>query len=124
MLKDEVLGIAQLKEKTIFAFCGVGNPDAFLNRLREFALNVIGSKVYNDHHDYSQADITNIHEEAKNLGADLILSTQKDWVKTALLSQQNDDILFAYLAVELEFIDGADKIEALVDKAIAKQMDD
>jgi tetraacyldisaccharide 4'-kinase len=124
MLKDEILGIAQLKEKTIFAFCGVGNPDAFLNRLREFALNVIGSKVYNDHHDYSQADITNIYEEAKNLGADLILSTQKDWVKTALLSQQNDDILFAYLAVELEFIDGADKIEALVDKAIAKRLDD
>jgi tetraacyldisaccharide-1-P 4'-kinase len=74
--------------------------------------------IYNDHHNYSQQDIENIYSKARALEADLILSTQKDWVKTTLLSQQNGDILFAYLALELEFISGADKIEALVDRAI------
>jgi len=124
MIKGETLSIAQLKEKAIFTFCGIGNPGAFLSHLKESGLNVVGSRIYNDHHNYTQADISDIYEEAKGLAADLILSTQKDWIKTALLSQQNDGILFAYLALELEFISGADKIEALVDKAIAKRLDD
>ncbi len=116
--KDRILTLEELREKRIFAFCGVGNPNAFLNRLNEFGLDVLGSKVYNDHHNYNLQDVEDIYKEARELEADLILSTQKDWVKTTLLSQKNDDILFAYLALELEFIAGADKIEALVDRII------
>ena len=48
----------------------------------------------------------------------MILSTQKDWVKTALLLSRNENIIFAYLALELEFIEGVGKIEVLVDKTI------
>ena len=120
MIKGQKLSIADLEAKTIFAFCGVGNPEAFLNRLEELGLNVVGSKVYNDHYRYSERDVTDIYEEAKYLGADLILSTQKDWFKTALLSQRENDILFAYLEVTLDFVKGADTIEALVDKVIQR----
>jgi len=116
--KGRTLSISELKEKVIFAFCGVGNPDAFMNRLKEYGLNVVGSKVYSDHHDYSSEDISGIYDEARKRGADLILSTEKDWVKSSLLVPRDDDIIFAYLAVELEFIDGVDKIEALIDKVV------
>jgi tetraacyldisaccharide 4'-kinase len=115
------LSIAQLGEKTIFAFCGIGNPDAFLYRLGELGLSVVGSKVYNAHHNYTPPDVADICEQAKNLGADLILSTQKDLVKTALLFRQIADIECAYLAVELEFIGGVDKISRLVDEVITQE---
>lgn len=118
LIKGKTLSIDELAEKSIFAFCGIGNPRAFLNRLEEIGLNVLGTRIYNDHHEYSQQDITDIFEEARYLGAEVILSTQKDWLKTALLSQKDDGILFAYLDLELEFIEGADKIEALIDRAI------
>ena len=59
-------------------------------------------KHYNDHHQYTQEDITDIYEEAKYLKADLILTTQKDWVKVASLV--TPEIPFAYLAVKLEFL--------------------
>lgn len=118
LAKEEILSLDKLREKKIFAFCGVGNPNAFLSRLGEFGLDVLGSKVYNDHHNYTLGDVENIYKQARELEADLILSTQKDWVKTTLFSQKNDDILFAYLALELEFIDGAEKIEALVDRVV------
>ncbi len=119
--KGQTLSIAELKEKAIFAFCGIGNPDAFLGRITESGFNVVGSKVYNDHHDYSSDDIRDIYEQARSCGADLILSTQKDWVKTSLLALQDEDIIFAYLGLELEFIEGVDKIEALVDKAVGRR---
>ena len=118
--RGETISIEELKDKVIFAFCGVGNPQAFLDRLGEMGLNVVGSRIYNDHHSYSEQDVVDINEEAKYLGADLILSTQKDWVKTALLSQDADDILFAYLEVELDFVNGTDIITQLMDKTFKK----
>ncbi|MCK4958249.1 MAG: tetraacyldisaccharide 4'-kinase [Planctomycetes bacterium] len=118
MLKGATLSIDELKEKPVYAFCGIGNPKAFFNRLEGHGLKVMGTRVYNDHHNYTERDIKDIYEEAKYLGAELILSTQKDWVKTTLLSEQDEDILFAYMAVELEFVEGADKIESLVAGAV------
>lgn len=119
--KGQTISIGELKEKAIFAFCGIGNPDAFLDRLAESGFNVVGSKVYNDHHDYCGEDILYIYEQARSGGADLILSTQKDWVKSSLLAPADDDIIFAYLGLELEFIEGVDKIEALIDKAVGRR---
>jgi tetraacyldisaccharide 4'-kinase len=118
MRKGQNLSIEELKEKTIFAFCGIGNPNAFLNRLDEYELNVVGSKIFNDHHDYSSFDISEVYEQARILGADLILSTQKDWVKSTLHADNDDEILFAYLALELDFIEGDDKIVALIEKVL------
>jgi len=119
-IKGRTLSVGELKEKVIFAFCGIGNPGAFINRLREYELNVVGSEVYSDHHDYSGEDISGIYDEARSRGADLVLSTEKDWVKSSLLVPRDDDIIFAYLAVELEFVDRVDKIEALIDKVVGR----
>jgi tetraacyldisaccharide 4'-kinase len=116
--KGETLTIDELKEKNIFAFCGIGNPNAFLDRLEMFGLKVVGSKVFNDHHNYSDSDISNIYEQSRILGADLILSTEKDWVKSTLYANKDEEILFAYLGLELEFVEGADSIEALVEKVL------
>lgn len=118
MRKGQKLSIEELKERTIFAFCGIGNPNAFLNRLDEYGLNVVGSKVFNDHHNYSSFDISEIYEQARILGADIIISTQKDWIKSTLHADNDDEILFAYLALELDFIEGDDKIVALIEKIL------
>jgi len=116
------LSIEELTDKKIFAFCGIGNPGAFLGTIRSLGTNLAGSKVYNDHHRYTDNDIADIREEARYLRADLVLTTQKDWNKIcgshfALLNSQ--DIPFAYLVVELMFISGEDKITRLIEAAIA-----
>jgi len=120
LAKGRTLSIEQLREKTIFSFCGIANPNAFANDMTKLGLNVVGLKIYNDHHDYTRQDISDIYKEAKCLSANLILSTHKDWVKTALELKKNEDILFAYLPVRLEFIAEGDKIEALVNETVGK----
>jgi len=50
----------------------------------------------------------------------MIITTQKDWIKTALLCIERFDIPIAWLAVELEFIDGQEEITALVENAMKK----
>ncbi len=119
-MDNMVYDLDELRQKRIFAFCGIGNPEAFLDRLKAHGMNVVGSRVYNDHHNYTESDFAEIRQQALSLGAEMILSTEKDWIKTALDAGKSTDILFAYLAVELAFIDGGDRIEGLIDGILNK----
>ncbi|MCK4751831.1 MAG: tetraacyldisaccharide 4'-kinase [Planctomycetes bacterium] len=125
------INLEELNDKKIFAFCGIGNPGAFLNTLKGLGFNLAGWKIHNDHYRYKTDDIIDIYEQAKDAGADLILSTQKDWTKTVLLlpqamirggykfSEDKKEILFAYLAIELEFMSGEDKLRDLIEDTLA-----
>ncbi len=114
--------IEELRNKKIFAFCGIGNPNAFLNTITELGANLVGSGIYNDHYHYTDSDIDDIHGQANGLEADLILTTQKDWTRTALLTSVKKDIPFACLVIELKFISGEDKITHLIEYASAGKM--
>lgn len=115
----EEISIDKLKDKKIFAFCGIGNPDAFLNTIKKIKANLISSKVYNDHHRYTGADITYICENARNLQADCILTTQKDWTKISSLTLPQIDIPFAYLTIELKLTADEGRLKQLIEDALA-----
>ncbi|GAJ08078.1 unnamed protein product, partial [marine sediment metagenome] len=121
--RDNEIGLEELKDKRVFAFCGIGNPDSFLDTLKRLGTNLLGSIIYNDHHRYSENDITDIYEQAVYLNADLILSTQKDWTKIIGNPKLNiadyQDIPFAYLLIKLKFLSGEDKLKQLIEDALA-----
>jgi len=114
------IGLEELRDKSIFAFCGIGNPDAFMATLKQLGLNVVASKIYDDHHRYASADIDDIYEEARYLNVDIILTTEKDWTKTALMAGIKEDMPLAYLAVRLELVMGQESIVHLLEGAIAQ----
>lgn len=110
-----------LKKERIFAFCGIGNPEAFLKRLREQGLNIAGKRIFNDHYNYSESDFVDIQHAANAANATMILATEKDWVKTALMAKKFNELPFLYLAVALEFVAGVDKIDALIDDVLTNK---
>ncbi|MHC4437217.1 MAG: tetraacyldisaccharide 4'-kinase [Planctomycetota bacterium] len=121
------VSIEQLKDKKVFAFCGIGNPDAFLNTIKNLGAELAGSTVFDDHYHYTDVCLTEIAERAKGLGADLILTTQKDWTKviSKLDSQNSVSKLyppFAYLAIEIKFLSGQDKLTALIKDTLASKI--
>jgi len=123
--------IEQLKGKKIFAFCGIGNPNAFLNTIKSLGAELAGSKVYDDHYHYTDACLTEISKKAGEVGADLILTTQKDWTKIISnfksqisnskfqISDFKSPLPFAYLAIEIKFPAGEDKLTALINDTLA-----
>ena len=119
------IALEELKAKKIFAFCGIANPDAFLNTIKNIGANLVGSKIYNDHYHYTDSDIVRVLEEAGHLKADLILSTQKGWFSSPVFAGASSvipaqaGIPFAYLAIELRFISGEDKITRLIEDTLA-----
>jgi len=112
------ISIEKLKGKKIFAFCGIGNPDAFLNTIRNLGAGILGSKVFDDHHHYTDSCIAEISEQAKHLGAELAMTTQKDWTKLAPILAAEKCPAFAYLAVEIRFQAGEDKLTNLIEDTL------
>lgn len=105
--------IEDIKGRVVYAFCGIGNPDAFISQLSSMGITVVGSSIFNDHHQYTADDVADVFEEAAYLNANLVLTTQKDWMKMATLTEEQN-IDCAYLAVALEFLAGADTIAGLL----------
>jgi len=62
----------------LFAFCGIGNPAAFLADLRTWGLDIVGHKFFLDHHRYTDHDDQEILRQASEAGASGLICTEKD----------------------------------------------
>lgn len=111
--------LEELAGKKVFAFCGLGNPTAFFATIQACGCVLTGSQAYNDHHVYTERDAADLCRAARSQGAQLLLTTRKDWTKIAPLSRPEDAVPMAYLAVELRFTAGQDALRALIERAMA-----
>jgi tetraacyldisaccharide 4'-kinase len=74
--------------KKYFAFCGIGSPASFFRRLSTLGGTSVGTREFDDHHEYTKADLDQINEAAKSAHADLLITTGKDWVKLERFADQ------------------------------------
>ena len=72
------LTLAEAHDRAFFAFCGIGNPGAFIADLREWGFQIVGHKFFRDHHRYSPSDMADIEKEAGKAGATGLICTEKD----------------------------------------------
>jgi tetraacyldisaccharide 4'-kinase len=73
--------IEQYRGRTLCAFSGIGNPEAFGRTLAQLELAVEAYRVFPDHHPYETADLAWLQREAELRRAAAIVTTQKDLVK-------------------------------------------
>ena len=106
----QIISLETLKTRKVFAFCGIGNPQAFFDSLPGSGLTVAGTQTLDDHHRYSESDIRTIARKAVESGADMVICTEKDWSKCQPLVQDPMSINFVSLAMELDFVAGYDTI--------------
>jgi tetraacyldisaccharide 4'-kinase len=69
---------ADLKDKRVFAFAGIGRPEKFITSLKEAGAIVTGREFFPDHHPYSTVEITRLRQLA---GDAVLVSTEKDFVR-------------------------------------------
>lgn len=66
--------------KTV-AFCGIGDPNSFKKMLEISEIKIQKFFEFPDHYNYENKDIQNITDSFKSSGSDVILTTQKDFVR-------------------------------------------
>ncbi len=101
--------ISSLKPLSIIAFSGIGNPQRLELDLKNSGLKIVRHFIFADHHRYTQSDLDSLFQQSKDLGAEAIITTEKDAANIdAKLIQ--DCKLPIYVA-QLEF--SCDEIEKL-----------
>ena len=65
----------------VLALAGVARPGRFFADLRALGWTVAGQLAFRDHHRFSRADVGRILDSARQVRADLILTTEKDAVR-------------------------------------------
>lgn len=95
--------------KSIGAFCGIGNPQAFEASLVQAGMHVASFRSFADHHPYSRQDIDDLRQWSAAAGAAAIVTTQKDLVKIGL-ETLGDRPLWA-IEIGTQIISGANLLE-------------
>ena len=78
---QKMINVETLRDRAVYAFCGIGNPDAFFGQLRSDGINLSGTRSFRDHWSYQRPDIDVIEEAARKANADTLVTTAKDAVK-------------------------------------------
>ena len=72
--------VEKMKNRRVYGFAGIGNPSRFFKTLNDIGADLVGEAHFADHHPYTDADLTQLYEEAMQSGAELV-TTQKDWMR-------------------------------------------
>jgi len=96
-----------LEGRPVTLLSGVGHPGAFEETARSLGAEVRATHVFEDHHVYEAGEVEGLCEEGTEL-----LVTAKDAVKLNALG-----VPCCSLEVELELIEGAEQLSALIEAA-------
>lgn len=106
--------VAELARREVAAFCGIGNPEGFRRTVIPRCAALRGFLAFPDHHPYSADDVADLTAWSRGLGADLVLTTQKDLVK--LRAATLGAVPLCALRIGLETLSGAE----ILDEALMK----
>jgi tetraacyldisaccharide 4'-kinase len=107
----------ELRGERIVGFCGIGNPAAFRQTLKDHGLDFVDFVEWPDHYRYEAADVSRLHAIARARDALALVCTVKDLVKIRDLPECGFPI--AAIAVQPEWIAGESMVRELLRNAIA-----
>jgi tetraacyldisaccharide 4'-kinase len=103
----EVMPLDALRGRTWFAFCGIGDPLRFSNQLQSAGGRRAGFRAFPDHYDYTADDVATLKRDAVAAGADVLVTTEKDWAKLGRLpaaGETDEAVPIWRVDVELQFM--------------------
>jgi len=78
--QGEFLDARALRDLRSVAFCGLGNPDSFWLSLADLGVQPLEKHAYDDHHRYAPNEFRRLARHAREIGAQVLLTTAKDAV--------------------------------------------
>jgi tetraacyldisaccharide 4'-kinase len=108
---DEI-PLEALKGKRVVALSGIASPQSFENSIIKMGATILARERFSDHYRYRPQEIIDIINNADELGADYILTTEKDAVRLPHL--ENPKVPTYYMRMEIEILDGYENFKECV----------
>ncbi len=86
-LEHSLIEEKNLEKKKCLAFSGIGNPVSFEKTLKHLKIEVLKHHRFPDHFFYQKKDFLSLEKEAQKLGADFMITTEKDSVRIPMMSE-------------------------------------
>lgn len=102
-----------LAGRKIVALSGIARPDSFEDTLLRLGASVMEAIRFPDHHRYSTKDLIEVFNLAKGLGAEMLVTTEKDFVRLPR-EGVNFELPTYYLKVEVEVLRGLEVLQELL----------
>jgi len=99
---DSLYDSDQFSGWNAWVMCGIGNPRAFVEDVVGIGVGVLGESLFRDHHPYTQQDIDLVVSNARGVGADLILTTEKDAIRLKGLELSEVPVYAAQSEIQTE----------------------
>ncbi|MFQ6673549.1 MAG: tetraacyldisaccharide 4'-kinase [Fidelibacterota bacterium] len=80
-LRSGELPLNLLKEKRIFAFCGIADPGSFHELILQTGAEIVGFEVFDDHHVYTREEVEWLIKRGETAAAQILVTTEKDIFK-------------------------------------------
>lgn len=101
---------SEIEGRRIAAFCGIGTPSTFYQMLEEIGCRILLKRTLPDHSPFH--DISPFLTQAKKLGVDLVVTTEKDYVKL------KDTTNIRPLIVTLDIVYGEEHYKRLLEEIL------
>jgi len=95
-----------LRGKRVIGFAGIAKPEGFRDTLINVGAEIVLFKRFGDHHAFIRSEIRDLVAERHRLRADLLVTTEKDYVRLAQLASAENSL--CYLTVRFHIVSGAE----------------
>ncbi|QSH42596.1 tetraacyldisaccharide 4'-kinase [Lentisphaerota bacterium] len=103
-----------LKDKRVAAISAIARPESFESFLEELGSNLVHRTHYADHHRFTQQEIIDFVNNAKNAEAEIIVTTEKDAVRMPRLDRR--DVPMYFLRVEIDILSGQESFDQCISR--------
>lgn len=115
----DVLPPETVRGKKVMAFSGIGNPSSFEQTVSDQGALLIRAVRYPDHHDYAMSEMQKLMQQAADVGAEALITTEKDAVKIPSEFIHSHRPLPVYvLAIEVKIVDGHRDLMAYIRQVV------
>jgi len=115
---DGVFAPDFLQKKRVVGFAGIAHPEHFRKTLKESGAEVVAFKGFKDHHPFTRRDAEALIHIKESMEADLLVTTEKDWLRIAPVMQSYGDI--AYLRIRFCMLPGEDGVFGMIRDALKR----
>ena len=112
------LDLERLTGRRLLAVSGIANPSRFEATLVQLGAFVAAHHVFPDHHRYATADLEIINRAAKDVGASMVVTTEKDMVKLMRLDVARVGAPLYALSISLQLMEGAEVLDSMLSRLV------
>ena len=114
--------LSWLEGRTTCTLSGIASPKGFENSLRHLGAKVVWCERYADHHRYDSSEILYALNRTADMGADALVTTEKDAVRFPRF--ETTPVRCLYLRIAIEILKGGESFRDIINRICFRKQEE